>query len=404
MNQLFGKPRYLFILITILSLAMHSRIFKLDLIGFHVWRQTETQTVINNFTKDDFNIFCPKINDKADGNRIMRMEFPLMQWIIASFCKIFNHNVFVSRIFTFIIGLFSVFGMYFLLRQIFHDPIPAAIGTWAFNFSPVFYYYTVNPLPDNLALCFAIWGMVYLFRWMGCEKYNFLITSAIFLSLSALVKLPFILYFTPVAVFYFIRFKTDYLKFSSLKYLWPFLILLVPVFAWYLCVIPTWNGNGILTGLGGSGQIKIAGLFDILQFNLWSSLPELLINYGSVFFFISGFYFLFKNNIYKKEDFQIFLYWGISIILYFLFEMNMIAKVHDYYLFPFLPLLFIIVAYGAWQLIGLHKRYLNIVICILLLVLPFTAYLRVDPRWNENKPGFNKDFYIYRKELQSLDP
>src|SRR5207253_4901995 len=101
-----------------ISLVMHFRVFQYDLIGYHVWRQTETQTVINNFSTEDFNILHPKINGDADTDRIRRMEFPIMQWLFAIFYKVFGNHIIISRILTFIIGLFSVFGIYYLLKQI----------------------------------------------------------------------------------------------------------------------------------------------------------------------------------------------------------------------------------------------------------------------------------------------
>jgi hypothetical protein len=36
---------------------------------------------------------------------------------------------------------------------------------------------------------------------------------------------------------------------------------------------------------------------------------------------------------------------------------------------------------------------------MIILVLPITAYLRADSRWNLEKPGFNVDFLKYKQEL-----
>ncbi len=58
----------------------------------------------------------------------------------------------------------------------------------------------------------------------------------------------------------------------------------------------------------------------------------------------------------------------------------MITTVHDYYLFPFLPLLFIAVGYGVrTALKGI--KVIRILSTVLLLILPLTAYLRADSRW-----------------------
>ena len=66
--------------ICILSLIMHWQFLNRDLVGVHVWRQTQTQTVVNNFVQDGLNILEPKRNARAHTDRIERMEFPIMQW------------------------------------------------------------------------------------------------------------------------------------------------------------------------------------------------------------------------------------------------------------------------------------------------------------------------------------
>jgi hypothetical protein len=393
----------IFLFLPIISLIMHFHIFKLDLVGYHVWRQTQTQTVINNFYNEDFNILNSKFNDNANTDRIVRMEFPIMQWIIAQSYRLFGSDVMVSRIFTFIIGLISVFGMYFFLLIIFNNRLISIFGAWCFNFSPVFYYYTVNPLPDNFALCCAIWSIVCFLKWLSNNRLIYIVFSAIFICLAALSKLPFILYVSIFGTYIFLKLRENNktnLK-STVLVLFIYIIILLPAIIWYFWVIPTWNGNGILFGIL---ELKNSPseIIDILQHNLISTLPELLINYAALPFFFVGFYFIFKYKIFKSQLFPIFFIWSISILLYFVFELNMIAKVHDYYLFPFLPILFIIVAYGAYNLFMLKNQIFKFLTVTFLVILPLTAYLRSNSRWNTESPGFNVDFYNNKTELRNL--
>lgn len=380
---------------------MHFHVFKLDLIGYHVWRQTQTQTIIENFYKEDFNILNPRINDRGDGSGIFRMEFPIMQWSFACFYKLFGDHVIISRILTFIIGLFSVWGMYLLLYNIFKRQELALIGAWCFNFSPVFYYYTMNPLPDNLALCCAIYSMAIFFKWIDDRKYTTVVWSAIFLSISVLTKLPFIVYLGGIGAYFVWNRKREGIS-NIFKIGLTFLCFLLPPVLWYLNVIGTWQGNGIVTGILSIHKSDIMDLFDILQGNLISTLPELLINYGSLLFFISGLFILFFRKKYRNNLFPVFLFWGISVSLYFLFEMNMIGTVHDYYLFPFLPLIFIIVGYGADKILTHSNKIFRIIALIALFILPITAYLRADHRWNIVNPGFNSNLLTYKNDLRNV--
>lgn len=380
---------------------MHYHIFNKDLVGTHVWRQTQTQTVINNFYQDDMNILHPAVND---FNRTGKMEFPIMQWIFALFHKILGSSIAISRTLSFIIGLGSVFGMYRLAYNVFRDKATAALCAWTFNWSPVFYYYTVNPLPDNFALCCGIWSTVFFFSYIRSQAWGQLVISAIFLSLATLAKLPFILYGILPLTYIWVQWRHH--KLSTQKFIIILLAYAVPVIIpgwWYLLVISGWQGNGVIAGVLDNKE-SFKTIVDILAGNFVSILPELLVNYGSLLFFAAGFYFMFKNRAHKNKHFPLFLFWGVAILAYFFFELNMIALVHDYYLFPFLPLIFLIVSYGARHLLNGGNKRFQYAYAFALLILPVTAFFRSDARWDFERPGFNAVYYQYRDELRALLP
>jgi hypothetical protein len=172
---------------------------------------------------------------------------------------------------------------------------------------------------------------------------------------------------------------------------------------WYLYVIPGWHGNIIVKGMFNNEDTALQ-LLDYYQHNLISNLPELLLNYGSLVFFLAGFYFLFKKKSYRDPKFVLILALSIIVLIYYFFEANAIAKVHDYYLFPFYPLLFMLVAYGASNLFISKNKFIKYFTVILLLLLPLTSYLRMQNRWNPGAPGFNQDLLSYKTELQHAVP
>jgi len=382
---------------------MHFSHFPKEIMSVHVWRQTQTQSTINNFYEEDMNILNPRRNDRGNGDGILRMEFPLMQWLVAATYKVFGNHLILSRIFMFIVGIFSVFGMYQLLANIFQNKDIALIGAWAFNFSPCFYYYTINPMPDNFALCCSIWGVALFFSWYRNNKLHLLLLSGLLLSIGALCKLPFILYFiVPLSWFLMELIKKGIHKDLILKASANSVFIILPL-VWYFSVISAWDGNGIVGGIFDT-EIPISTILYYFQDNLISTLPEMLLNYGSVLFFILGFYFIVKNKSYNNPLFVIMAIWSFAILAYFIYEINMIATVHDYYLFPFFPILFILVAYGAFNMLKLQKKSAKYLVYFLLLILPLTAYLRMEVRWDPASPGFNADLLIYKKELRSAVP
>lgn len=403
----FIKKHYRLILLAIpvVSLICHWYVFGLDLVGIHVWRQTETQHVINNFYREDMNILHPRVNNMGNPDRLLLLEFAVMQWIFALFYKMFGSHVVISRILTFIIGLFSAYGMFYLTDKTFKNKATATIAAWSFSFSPLFYYYTLNPLPDNFALCFAIWSVAFFYNHILTGKMKYVVWSAISMGLSVMAKLPFVLFGGFMAAWYIRglwRKEVTWGKVIGVAAI--YLVAALPAIAWYAWVIPQWKQMVVLKGVFDTKQTG-SQMLDIAVGTLTSLLPELIINYGSVLFFLAAFYFMFRNKVFRDKRFPLFFWWAMAVLFYYVFEMNTINLVHDYYLFPFLPLIFLLVAYGATQLLKSHNKVLRVFCMLCLCILPGTAYLRAYSRWDISKdPGFPKVFYTNKKEIRGLTP
>lgn len=395
------KKWLVFACLLVISTIMHWRVFTLDLMSIHVWRQTETQTTINNFYEEDFNILNPRKNNRGETDGIFRMEFPLMQWLYALAGKVFGNTVMLSRILTFILGFISLAGMYTLLKTLTNNSEIGLISAWTLNFSPSFFYYTVNPIPDNFALVFAIWGTVLFFKFLVNNKRIVFILALFAFSTSALVKLPFIIFFV-LPGWYIINYLKETFKKKRELIIASFLAI-VPVFLWYINVIPEWRGNGIVSGILNNEK-SFAEWLDILQANLFSVFPELLINYGSVPFLIFSIYFIIKNKKYTHYSFPYLAFTGSFVFMYFIFELNMIGTIHDYYLFPFLPFLFILIPYGYYKSLESRKMIFIYITIFILLILPITCWMRMTVRWNPESPGFNKDLLLYKNELRNVVP
>jgi 4-amino-4-deoxy-L-arabinose transferase-like glycosyltransferase len=395
--------RILLIFIPLLSAAMHWRVFQTDLVGRHVWRQAQTQTVVVNFYEEDFNILNPRLNSRGSGDGIRRLEFPLMQWLFAACYKVFDNHLIITRILSFVVGIFSVWGMYFLLNALFKNRLAAIAGAWALNFSPAFFYHTLNPLPDNFALCCGIWGLAFFFKWHSERKTVFLLAAGFFLSLAALCKLPFVIYFVAPFLYFLLDFWQKKEHFVLFKRLSIVSLFLIPPAAWYFWVIPTWDLEGVVTGIAG-GPLPFSKFCGYVFDNLISIFPEMLINYAAMPLFIAGICFIFRRKSFRDGRFMLLAAIGLAVIAFFFYELNVIANVHDYYLFPFMPLLFILVAYGASQWLDSKNKFLKISALSLFLLMPFTAHLRTRNSWNPDSPGFNKDWLIHKEALRAATP
>lgn len=392
-------PVLFFLIMVSIGIIQHYRVFSLDIIGYHAWRQTQTQTVIENFANEDFNIFHPRVNDLVYYDRIYRMEFPLMQWLIAGLYKLFGQHLIITRLFSFALTLISVFGIYKTTYLLHQKKDVALITSWLFFFSPIMYYYSMNPMPDNMALSCVIWALFFWIKYLKQNQIQTLIWSALFLSVSVAVKLPFIVF---TVMYVSLLFKPSVHPATKIKSLLIPMFFLLPSLLWYIWVIQSWRGNGVVGGILDNHE-SLLKLLDIFQFNLISTLPELLINYATVPLFLAGLYFAYKQFNKQNAIHLSLLFILTGCILYFLFEMNMINKVHDYYLFPFMPIIFIIISLGISSLLKISSP-LKWLIVLAFAISPLTAYLRSHTRWNLYTPGFSHEYLFYKKQLQQLIP
>jgi hypothetical protein len=383
----------------LLSFILHFDHFDKELVGVHVWRQTQTQGTVDLFFGEDFCILNPRKYNRGAGDGIFRMEFPLMQWLIAGLLKLFGQHLIITRLFMFGMAAAAITGLYFWINELTRRKSTAFAGAWGLAFAPSFFYFSVNPLPDMMALATGIWGLFFFTRFQQSNKTLHVLLCGFLLTTATAVKLPYILFYAfPVSALLFTGHLSEKLKKMAL------LLFFLPLpGAWYISAIPNWHQTGVATGILNADE-RWSRLGYYLFHNAVSTLPELLLNYAAVPLFAGGLFFFFRKRKFNRPDARYYLLFGSAVTAYFLYELNMIGVDHDYYLFPFLPLLFLTVAYGFQQLRKSDYMSLRLLAYLALAVIPFTCWLRTHHRWDERKPGFNADLLTYRAELKNAVP
>lgn len=377
---------------------MHWDVWQKDIMGIHAWRQTQTMTVVENFAFEDFNILNPRINSRGDGDGIFRMEFPIMQWVFAGFYKTIGPHLIVARTLSFLIYLASVFGFYQLMRAYNQTKEISALSAWCFAWSPVLFYYSVNPLPDNLALSSAIWSLVFLKKHQQHGSGASLIGFSFCLSLATAVKLPYIVFGAGYIPIFLEQLTSKNLKRSIISSILLMCVML-PSLAWYGWVIPQWTNTALIGGIGAEASFNYTKALQNVWGVIHSLLPELFINYGSVLFFLFGLFYALKDAS-KLSKHMVELSILIFVSLYYLYEVNMIGMAHDYYLFPFLPLIFLVVAFGMKKVLRSQNRLLRNAGVLALVIIPLTSYLRANGRWEPM--GSEKQIHLHKEELRNL--
>jgi hypothetical protein len=133
------RAAFFFILPVLLSFLLHFHVLKLDVVGYHAWRQAQTQTVIYNFTFSDNSIFHPQKFDLRSGSTALLYEFPLYQWMIAQVNHIIGYSVVNTRTISFVFFIFLLLAFYRLLLNFVKKEV-ALITNWLLCFSPLLYY------------------------------------------------------------------------------------------------------------------------------------------------------------------------------------------------------------------------------------------------------------------------
>lgn len=399
------RTHILILLFTLLTgMATHWKIFTTDLTGVHLWRQAQNQWNIRNFHRRDPNILNPRIsayNLGHEGN-ILRYEFPLMQWCVAQLQFVFGESILVTRISMFLLGFVGILGFFQLVLLLYKDKILAACGAWMLSFSPLFYYYTLNPFSDIPALAAQIWMMVFTLNYYQSKNYKDLIWASACLCLAGLFKLPFAVFgLMPLTAVLLLFYQDGRKRALIFKSFIPLILASLPVIAWYSYAIASWESMGVLKGIFGS-----TGLVEIpryIGYHLSQWLPLHLLNPAAFLFFIAGLVVFWKTKVLPAGP-LIILMAGAGIgLVYYAYEVNMIAKVHDYYLLPFLPWLYLVAVHGLQafrQDLALRTASIP-----LLGLMPYISFFLVNGYfWNIDRNGYNPDWFIYSKDLQQAAP
>ncbi len=373
---------------------------------------------IKGFLHQDPNILNPRVpyfNGREEN--ILRYEFPLFQWSIARVESVFGESILIVRLCIFLLGLATVYFFYRLLLVLGLSDKAALSGAIFFQFSPVFFYYTLNPIPDNLALFGGVVYLYHLFAYIKSPTSRHLLWATSGLLLATLAKLPFLM-FSIVSIIYFAnqlfsKSQKEHTGRSHFPGILPArwkepmtfaavqMAGILPALIWYAYVMPGWKNNGIVKGIF-LWNMSAEEFWHIAQYHLTTMFPLLLLNPISLLFFFYGLAGL------KKMPANLLRYVGGLIgitFLYLLLEFNMIGTIHDYYMMPFLPWLYIMVALGTerWLSRAQASFRKNIWLASLLLA-PFLTFFMRKNDWTLHRTYYNHDLFIHQKALKEAVP
>jgi hypothetical protein len=397
------------VLLMFFAIFLHSHKHNVhkELIGIHMWRQTYTQLNVQQFYRNDFNILNPRVNTLNGEGNIKRLEFPIMQWTIAGVMKIIgNESLLITRLYIAFITFCSFIGLYQLARLISQNKMASLMVAGLFLCSPLVFYYGISPIPDNLALMAAIWFCYYFLKYQQSHFTNVKlgIFSACFISIASLAKLPYAI-FGSMALMAILYERNTFLKWSEKtvkRHLLIFSIALLPSIIWYGSIIHTWGTESIVGGILNGMSLERVKLVLLHHWNFTSK--DFLFNQYTVYGFYISLPITAYGLIYSKSKFKPYLITlALSIILYFIYELNMIDIIHDYYMMPFLVLLYLMVLYTL-HLIYKYNKLIFASLFIFSLLMPTVTYKQSKNYFSAEKAGMDPTLASHYMEMRNLVP
>ena len=375
------------------------------IIGPHFWRKSDTYAQIMNYYFNGLNFFDHGIYyNQLDSNAKVLGEFPLMYWLIALQLKVFGNSLLLIK-FNWIlglnVGLFSVFK----ISEHFLKNIFLALSVSLILFlSPVFTFYSIDYLPDPLALNIMFFGLWFLLKYHNKPSPINMVFAISLISFAGMIKpfflIPFIAYVCVLHVNK-ILFKQ---KLNTL--FWAYLIPFILVLGWFF--YSDWYNSTL-----GSTYF-LSSTRPIWSYNLekiYTILDKVIVEWSEHYFHENLYYIFFTLMIvnlvwWKKQWMNITIYYGFSILGTFAFIALFYGMFdqHDYYIYPILFLLPLTFGVTLLKINSLLNN--SITQTSLGLILLILLYFGFNNSWEKNqyyrKTGWINNRYIFEK-YENLD-
>jgi hypothetical protein len=341
----------------------------------HAWRQTLTLSVARNFYHEEMNIMHPRIDNRGATDGITGTQFPSYEFGLSALYKVAGEHFYISRIYALLIFSMGICFLYLWLLTISGNSIFALTGAWIFCWSPELFYHGFNALPDVLCLTATAGSLFFSAKYSRNNGILSLMFSFLLLLLAGLTKLQFLMAGAVWLYIFFLN-KTSaahriYIAVSSVT-------VIALTLLWYHYAVEMIHKSGLNeVGLEFRPEQSWNTGWKIIKHNLISDIPETLIGYGSLLFFLTGTLLFFVRRRFKEKSMLPFIIWLIVFIAYYFIELAQMDE-HVYYLLPLLPLLVLIAAYGADYIYSRNKT----IFIVLIIALPVLTCIRIIPvRW-----------------------
>ena len=358
----------------VLALALAVRLYKIDnpVADWHSFRQADTASVTRNFVEKGINMLVPTYHDlsniqsgKDNPNGYRMVEFPIYNLLHLGVYRLVPSIGLdmAGRLTSVILSLVSIVLLYLIVNKL--SGFFIAFMTSIFMaILPFNVYYSRVILPEPLmivTLLAAFWFILCASESVSVKKRLYLLLSAIFLSISVLVK--------PYAAFFTLPILAVLLRSLAKKELtiWDILIYgaisLVPFALWRKHILLYPAGIPASDWLFNKDNIRLSPAW--FRWLFGERLGKLILGSWGTGLLALGL--IAKPT---KEGLTYWL-WGIGVFVYFVVIAGGNVQ-HDYYQAIIMPFVCIFLAKGAYLLMSLtrstYSRFLTLFMTLFVIV------------------------------------
>jgi 4-amino-4-deoxy-L-arabinose transferase-like glycosyltransferase len=152
------------------------------------WRQTLTMTIARNLYEVDANILFPRIDTGANGEGIFAGEFPIFNYLIFIFYKIFGYNDWFGRLINLTVSSAGMWFFYQIVKRLSSEKI-AFYATLFYGVSVTFKY-ARKTMPDSFALSLVFMGVYFALLYLEKQRFRDITLCFLLTTLGLLSKMP----------------------------------------------------------------------------------------------------------------------------------------------------------------------------------------------------------------------
>lgn len=368
--------------------------------SLHTWRQCSTLAVARNFYEESMNIFKPRVDNRGLSDGVTGMQFPSLEYLFAIVYHITGEKYWIARFLTWCIFVAGVIGLYLWVNEWLQSKPIAYYTAVIFLFIPELFFHCINPLPDILALSASIWALYFYQRFNQNRTWKNVLICTFFATLAGLTKIQYLAIGFFMVTIFFISWQTytykDILKLTVLG----ICSVVVPL-SWYRHAVYLIRTSGLYDfGIEFRPAKETKLIVEILEKNIISDLPELLLGFSSFVLFVYGLIRI-KEVIKQRKYFLPILVWSIALLIYHFVELTQM-KYHEYYMLPYTIVLSTIAGWGMYKLSQHTVKGLRYLAYLCFYLVPVVAIIRIYPaRWLTDSHLLPDELY-YEQSRQIL--